>query len=872
MKKFLYLFFIILIISLLLSACIKDNKVINENNNLNISRIIDISFNDNVAVVTSKVTADSFEFLITNVSPDKIEIPSMFMNIVKEKEDKLLVAISTINFVNAGDVLLTIKANNFNIEKIDYFSRNTLTKQYNDFDPYNWKWGGLLGDFNLSGKVDLTDFSSFVYYYGMNSCNEDVPDEFSRFDIGPALNIVNKGNWKYVYDYKLEDWQVNIIDFSIFTANYGYSILESPSGTIVLNSNIDITSISTPAYNDVLTVLKSLPDEIHNINDIFFNHKEYIESLMHAITNNNFQNFILNLINIPENLEESLINIIEDLGVFSQKLSINDYLDENIKWEINDFDWNGDGIIDNNTELHIAATVTYYGQEPQKGSFGLYTDILLKLDDIDNIDFIGIDKNTPGDAIFDWEFLTKKLNYEDLSDYSLTFDENDYLIVDEGLISMMAFIFNNIYVHGSAFFLYDLNNPSATITSILQSDSLEASLDELFLTLASDYTITASEMENNIFGEMLKPRDDFFETRVASIQNSIFSQKDIIRTALEDSIIDYLPQEHDITSGPFEIFNIWDIYSSNFSELFTNDINIPIHIFGPIMIYPAVFFENPEDFKDLSIYLPDITLEGTIDSKEIEKIIIDFPDPYFNGLISGIENPLIISTIDFNQNMQKPQIINYEMEGITRIRPDDDGIPTSELALRFDVNISNPESVQKVEVWKNDEYITDLYYERDNYYFNEELFDVITLNFYEDANYTVKVYNYNNEVVDSKTLYLGKLYPENSLEITSPYNFSIYTPGENITLQWNNNLNLPYEGAEINIAKINEITNMVDWENRKRVADDYVPDTPNFSITDLSYNIPANIFESSGMYLIELVIYNWSENTSFEYHTIIGIQ
>lgn len=874
MKKILYLFITILIIFILLTACINDNRKIENETNLNISKIIDINYENSIAVVTSKVTADSFEFLIENVSPEEIEIPSIFMSIIKEKEDKLLVAISTMNSVNTGDVLLTIKTDKFNIEKIDYFSRNALTKQYEDFDPYNWKWGGLLGDFNLNGEVELTDFSSFVYYYGMEPWQEDVPEEFSRFDIGPALNIVDKGNWQYVYDYKLEDWHVNIIDFSIFTANYGYNILESPSGTIVLNSNTDISSVTTPVYNDILTVLDQLPDEIHTINSILYTHSDYIDSLIFAISNEDFQGFISNLINIPQALEDSLIDIIGDIGIFANKLSINSYLDENIKWEINDFDWNGDGIIDNDTELHIEATVTYYGEAPQRGSFGLYTDILLESENIKDIEFIGIDNTSPGDAIFDWEFLTKKVAYEDISTYMPIFDENDYLIVDEGLISLMAFIFNNAYIQGNALSLYDLNNPSATITSILQSDSPDASFMELFFNLAEDYTITASELEDNIFGNMLKARDIDFETRIASIQNTIISQNDVILLGLEDSIIDYLPQEHDITSGPFEIFNIWDIYDSNLSNLFISDINVPAHLFGPIMVYPAVFFENPQDFADLGIYLPDITLEGILESAtpEIATIMVDFPDPHFSDLISGIVNPLII---EIPEIMPSPpgeaKIIDFQLEGITRNSIPDYGYVYPLIWLRAKCQVSNPDAVSYISLWKGNETIMELYrdFENPEFFFNEISDDISNKIYYENSDYTIELYDFNDNVLDSDSIFLGEFYPEDTLEVTSPQNYYVYNSGEDITIEWLFN-NSYHEGAEINLFKFDETMEDINWMNRVKIADDY--EINNFSIEDGTFTIPSTEFDGPGLYVIEVALYNWSDNTSFEYQILIEVE
>ncbi|WP_129408230.1 hypothetical protein [Marinitoga lauensis] len=893
MKKYNYLFIILVITILIFASCIRENKYLNnENENLNISKVIDIDFNNNFAVVTSKVTADSFEFLLSNVKADQIDIPSLFMSIVKEKDGNLLVAISTSNFVSRGDTLLTIKSTNFKIEKIDYYSRNTMTKEMNnyDFNPYNWKWGGLLGDFNLNGEVDLTDFASFVYYYGKEPWNEDVPDEFSRFDIGPALNIAKKGIWANIYDYKSEDWNINIIDFSIFTANFGYNINEPEPDLIELNSTTNLSIIPTASLRNIGEVFINIPDLFHNVSNILYENEDFINSLIYSLNDMNISEMLLNIINMPDILENSLQELLERIGNYSEKLNLEDYMDKNLKWEINNFDWNNDGLISGNTELHINATVTYIDNpEPQRVSLGLYSDLILgDLSNIENLEFIGIDNSTPGDAIFDWEIISGEVTPTEFNNYTPIFDDNDYLVIDEGLVSTLSFIFKNIYAQGNILYLYNWNSPSATLTEILENnDTFEASMMELLTKLSKDGIITSEELEDNIFGNMLEAKDENFETRVASIQNSIISLKNPIKYGLEDSIIDYLYKDHDLTSGPMELFSKWNIFDNNITRLFITDINLPIHLGGSVLLYPAVFFENPEDFKNLNIYLPDITLEGTFDGDipEISTMTINFPDPYFGNLISGIDSPIII--IDPLKFLLPPPpppnqeslIYQASIEGITRIPiPDNEtGIVTPELALRFDANISNPDNVAYVEVYDNsnyDEYITDLMrMDESDYFYNETYFNPEASIYYENDDYTIEVYDFNGVLTDFKTLYLGNIYPIDTFEITEPFNYDTYYFGNNVILNWFIPNPLPYyEGAEINLAKFDPATNEFDWKHRIRVADDYDSNTPNFNMTDLSYEIPTNLFDTPGTYIIELVIYNWSDNTSFEYHVMVNIQ
>jgi hypothetical protein len=882
MRKYIKIILSIFIISIILVGCLQ-TKTQNIQTNTEIKNIIDIIYENNNSLILSKVEGDSFEFLLSGVDAENIEIPNKFMSITKNKEDKLLVAISTADNVKPGEVLLKIYSDSFNVENIDYYSRNSITKEYYDIDPYNWKWGGLLGDFNLDGEVGLTDFASFVYYYGMEPWMDNVSEEFSRFDIGPALNISQKGIWSDIYDYKLEDWNVNIIDFSIFTANYGKNInSETPLGTITINSSTIPDSISTPTYSNIAYFLTDIPNFIHNLSNTFSTHEDYIFSTLGAFNNEDPNEILINLINMPTDFKNDILTLLEKLGDYAEKLQLNDYLYEDIKWMINDFDWNNDGVITNNTELHIEATVTYIDNTIQKESLGVYSDLILgDMSNIDNIEFIGIDSDTPGDAILDWDLVEQLSNDGTVTaGYTPVFDENDYLLIDEGFVSILDFILKNIYGYGNMFFLYNLT-PTATVINMLENNSLDASITELLLNLAKDNNIiTHEELIENIFGNMLTAESNF-ETRVASIQNSFITSDIPIKYAIDDSITDYLYIPHDPTSGPMDLMDLWELSDSKITKLFMTDINMPVSLGGPIMLYPAVFFENPEDFYDLRNYLPDITLEGTLnsDTPEISKITIDLPDPHLGDLVSGIRNPIIIENPNIFQPPELPStnvhIIDFKMEGITRIPiPDDYGDVYPEIALRFDSQISSPENVSYAEIYKDNDYITGLYWIDEDYFYKEEYYDITDTSYLENSDYTLDVYDYTNTLVDSATLYLGTLYPVDTFEVTSPPKNETFYLGDDIQLTWNipNNTLPYYEGAEINIFKFDDFTGDFDWENRIRAADDYDNNTPSFNMTDLSYIIPSSVFDTPGIYLIELVIYNWSENTSFEYHIVIDIQ
>ncbi|MFW6263053.1 MAG: hypothetical protein ACOC34_03380, partial [Thermotogota bacterium] len=82
----------------------------------------------------------------------------------------------------------------------------------------------FLGDFNSDNAIGLSDFQLFAQKYG-SSTGDGIYDQL--YDIGPAQDYF-KGDWDGLYDNKTSDGKVNIIDFVVFTNNYG---IEKPTST-----------------------------------------------------------------------------------------------------------------------------------------------------------------------------------------------------------------------------------------------------------------------------------------------------------------------------------------------------------------------------------------------------------------------------------------------------------------------------------------------------------------------------------------------------------------------------------------------------------------------------------------------------------------
>ena len=227
----------------------------------------------------------------------------------------------------------------------------------------------------------------------------------------------------------------------------------------------------------------------------------------------------------------------------------------------------------------------------------------------------------------------------------------------------------------------------------------------------------------------------------------------------------------------------------------------------------------------------------------------------------------------FSNSSKNGYIIDFNMEGITRVPiPDKNGSVSPTIVLRFDSQIASPENVYQTTICKDNDNITNLYWIDENYYSNEKYYDPAESFYLKNSDYTLKIYNYSYTLIDSTTLHLGTLYTVDTIEIKNPINYDYFNSGKNITLIWVIPGNsIPYhEGAEINLFKFDETMGDIDWVNRIKIADDY--EINNFSIEDGTFTISSAEFDSPGLYVIEVALYNWSDNTSFEYQILIEIE
>ncbi|WGS64500.1 hypothetical protein [Marinitoga aeolica] len=643
------IFLILIIIVLTLSSCFNFKKIDAIENNRGSITIEKI--NDEY-IIKSNTKADSFEFTIKNIDKENIYIPPDFLKIIKNN-DGLKIAISSPKLINPGTVLMKIKSKKPDIKHVEIYNRYVVSKNFDEDTMYDKGISfGLLGDFNFDGKVSISDFSSFTTFYGQE--RKDFygnMKDFDLADIGPAENFAHKGIWNNVFDLAKPDGRISLADFSIFAANYDIDIF-SPQSTIVVNSNTDPSTIADETEMNVVTGLIKIYNIYSEILNFISQNGDLINLL--ATENPSPTSLLKYVVNISDATETAVLNIIEDINDFSNLVGVvkDGYLYEDIKYEINNFDWDLDGNIENTSPLKFKV-ITHDG-----------SDISIPFYDIFTLDgppkSIEIDQ-TGGDAIFDYDMFLGNID----ENYIPEFNDNDYLLVDEGTAAGMSVFSKILGIIGKALFIYDLSDPSINIkNAINNNEDLTQYIPELLLTLlqnpppSDSQKILGSELQASIFGNMLKFKDFTKSIELINhIKNDLSSFHDLIKMLFEDKVMDYIVQPHDPTSGekPPILKNDFEMSmnllheTEKMANLINNPaegVDIPLGYNEYFTLHPGVFFNNPEDFSDLNIFLPDISIISTFDSTNL---LIELPDPTFKGLIEGLPATLTINLEEFGK-------------------------------------------------------------------------------------------------------------------------------------------------------------------------------------------------------------------------------
>jgi hypothetical protein len=337
-----------------------------------------------------------------------------------------------------------------------------------------------------------------------------------------------------------------------------------------------------------------------------------------------------------EDYADSLQEVWDDISYLSGEMKIV------VEVFLNEFDWDEDGVVESDRELMLKVvseedSITY------SESFGLYTDILFlgKEPEGDRIVSIEVDPEG-GDAVFDldfWFMISQGLEIE----YAPVFDENDYLVIDEGEIAILKMLVGSALSSARAFTIYDLE-PSEAFMEYLED--VDDEIDPTEIDTNSDGNIDASEVKAFIGTSFLTFRNpsrspiwlsSIRDIALEAPETTMLLADDLLRdTQTEDSKHNltsqwYIPFDQDVYDALEESANVQeellDYIRPNGEDL---DTEIPVDEEGKTIILRLYnIFDHPERFSDLLTFFPTLInyemLEG-----------IEFPDPTFGGVVVNL--------------------------------------------------------------------------------------------------------------------------------------------------------------------------------------------------------------------------------------------
>jgi len=334
---------------------------------------------------------------------------------------------------------------------------------------------------------------------------------------------------------------------------------------------------------------------------------------------------------------ESLQEVWDDISYLSGEMDIV------VKAFLNEFDWDEDTIVESDREL-ILEVVSEDDSITYSERFSLYTDILFlkKRPKGDHIVSIEVDPNG-GDAVFDldyWFMISQGLDIE----YAPGFDENDYLVIDEGEIAILKMLVGSALSSARAFTIYDLEPSEAFMEYFEDVDDDE--IDPTKIDTNSDGNIDAAEVKAFIGTSFLTFRNPSKSPIwLSSIRDIALEAPETTMLLAEDLLRDTKTEDnkHNLTSQwyiPFdqaaydalaesanEQEDLLDYIRPNGEDL---DTEIPVDEEGKTIILRLYnIFDHPERLSDLLSFFPTLinyeVLEG-----------IEFPDPTFGGVVVNL--------------------------------------------------------------------------------------------------------------------------------------------------------------------------------------------------------------------------------------------
>ncbi|RLL82922.1 hypothetical protein [Mesotoga sp. BH458_6_3_2_1] len=338
-----------------------------------------------------------------------------------------------------------------------------------------------------------------------------------------------------------------------------------------------------------------------------------------------------------EEYADSLQEVWDDISYLSGEMNIV------VEVFLNEFDWDEDGAVESDREL-VLEVVSKEDSITYTESLRLYTDILFleKEPKGDHIVSIEVDPDG-GDAVFDldfWFMISQGLEIE----YAPGFDENDYLVIDEGEIAILKMLVGSALSSARAFTVYDLEPSEAFMEYVEDADDDE--IDPPEIDTNSDGNIDASEVKAFIGTSFLTFRNpsksplwlsSIRDIALEAPETTMLLAEDLLKdTQTEDNKHNltsqwYIPFDQDaydaLAESSSEQEELLDYIRPNGEDL---DTEMPVDEDEKTIILRLYnIFDHPERFSDLLSYFPILInyemLEG-----------IEFPDPTFGGVVVNL--------------------------------------------------------------------------------------------------------------------------------------------------------------------------------------------------------------------------------------------
>ena len=247
MRKILALVFSLSLLTFMSCTRDKVKETINQSTNYSVSK--NITADSNVYGIEIEINK--------KIKKEDLLINNKLMNVVVTKENKTYIGlVSSDSNIKEGELLLETKDGSeveYRItKKISELgtpaSRNTVEMD----NIYN-----LLGDFNVSGEVDIHDFSTFAESYGKSLGEVGY---VSSYELYPARKGTSFGyNDIFVEKTGSIDSTIDIFDFYIFAQNFGKRIPINVSVTSTkLNVNLGVSAIDNNGKNIKSVVIEVL--------------------------------------------------------------------------------------------------------------------------------------------------------------------------------------------------------------------------------------------------------------------------------------------------------------------------------------------------------------------------------------------------------------------------------------------------------------------------------------------------------------------------------------------------------------------------------------------------------------------------------------